>query len=92
MGGISEAVKVCGMASAHGIPVSPHVFPEVHVHLAAAFSGIRAVETTDPAYEVDVLHRLLRHKLIFEAGEVEAPRAPGLGIEIDWPSVERYGG
>jgi hypothetical protein len=46
------------MASVHARPVIPHVFPEIHVHLGAAFPSVAAVETTVPEYEIDVLYRL----------------------------------
>ena len=90
MGGISEAVKVIAMASAYGLPVSPHVFPEIHVHLGAAFGTIRAVEMTDPAYGYEALYRLFSTWVRVEGGEFVAPEAPGLGIEIDWKAVDAY--
>ena len=35
-GGITEFLRAAGVAAARGRSVSPHVFPEIHVHLAAA--------------------------------------------------------
>ena len=90
MGGISEAAKVCGMASARAVPVLPHVFPEIHVHLAAAFPAVMAVEMTVPEYEIDLLYRLFREWITVEGGEIVAPTAPGLGVALDWAAVERY--
>lgn len=90
MGGISEAVKVWGMASTLGIPVFPHVFPEVHVHLAAAFPGTLAVEMTDPRYETESLYRLFRGWVEVDDGEMMAPRQPGLGLRLDPAAVERF--
>jgi L-alanine-DL-glutamate epimerase-like enolase superfamily enzyme len=91
MGGISEVVRVIGMASAYGLPVSPHVFPEIHVHLGAAFGNVRAVELTDPAREFEGLHRLFSSWVCIDRGELVAPETPGLGIEIDWRAVDAYG-
>lgn len=90
MGGISEAVKVCAMASTMGIPVFPHVFPEVHVHLAAAFPGILAVEMTDPRYETESLYRLFRGWVEVRDGDMTAPVEPGLGLRLDQAAVERF--
>jgi L-alanine-DL-glutamate epimerase-like enolase superfamily enzyme len=42
------------------------------------------------AYEVEVLYRLLKGGLTFRHGELEAPQAPGLGIDVDWDAVERF--
>ena len=47
-GGITEFLRVAAVAAAHGRLVSPHVFPEVHVHLAAALPNVIGVETLDP--------------------------------------------
>ena len=90
MGGLSEAVKVCALASTRAIPVIPHVFPEIHVHLAAAFPIVAAVEMTLPEYELEGLFRLFRDWVTIDAGELVAPTTPGLGLELDWASIDRY--
>ncbi|HVA86221.1 MAG TPA: mandelate racemase/muconate lactonizing enzyme family protein [Candidatus Saccharimonadales bacterium] len=90
VGGLSEAVKVCAMASARGRSVLPHVFPEVHIHLAAALPAVRAVEVTLPEYEIEALHLLFRDWLTFERGEAVAPSLPGLGFLLDERAVTRY--
>lgn len=90
IGGISEAVKVVAMASAHGLSVSPHVFPEIHVHLGAAFENVRTVEMTDPARDYETLYRLFSTWVHLDGGEFVAPEAPGLGVELDWKTVEAH--
>lgn len=90
MGGLSEAVKVCALASTLGVPVLPHVFPEIHLHLGAAFPGIHAVEMTDPDYETESLYRLFREWVTVRDGRMLAPETPGLGFELDRDAVERY--
>lgn len=90
MGGISEAVKVCAMAGTFSVPVLPHVFPEVHQHLSAAFAGMLAVELTDRAYETETLYRLFRQWVRVVDGEVRAPEEPGLGVVLDPDALERY--
>ena len=90
MGGISEAVRVCGLASAYGIQVSPHIFAEVHIHLGAAFPGVLYVEMTEPRYEVDLMYRLLTRRLEQHDGQVEAPKGPGLGVELDRRAIEKF--
>ncbi len=90
MGGLSEAAKVCAMASARAIPVIPHVFPEIHAHLGAAFPIVSAVELTLPEYELEGLYRLFETWVEIDGGEIVAPTTPGLGLMIDWPAVDRY--
>jgi L-alanine-DL-glutamate epimerase-like enolase superfamily enzyme len=91
-GGFTEVVKICALAAARGIPVSPHIFPELHVHLAAAFNGVHALEVTDRKREIDVAFRLLKRPLEARNGEIAAPDAPGLGVEIDWSAVAGFSG
>jgi L-alanine-DL-glutamate epimerase-like enolase superfamily enzyme len=90
VGGLSEAVKVCALASVESRPVIPHVFPEVHVHLAAAFPVVLAVEMTVPEYEIDLLFRLFKEWVTIESGVIHAPRRPGLGVSLDDAAVTRY--
>jgi L-alanine-DL-glutamate epimerase-like enolase superfamily enzyme len=90
VGGLSEAVKVCALASVESRPVIPHVFPEVHVHLAAAFPVVMAVEMTVPEYEIDLLYRLFKEWVTIESGVIQAPRRPGLGVSLDDAAVTRY--
>lgn len=90
VGGLSEAARVCTMAAAEGLPVSPHIFPEVHIHLGAAFPCVASIEVTDPSLEIDMMHKLLVEGLTVRDGEAIAPEAPGLGIEIDWSGAAAY--
>jgi L-alanine-DL-glutamate epimerase-like enolase superfamily enzyme len=89
-GGLSEAVKICALASMRARPVIPHVFPEIHVHLAAAFPIVAAVELTLPEYEIEGLHALFRDWVQIEDGQLVAPVEPGLGYALDAGAVERY--
>lgn len=89
-GGISEAAKICALAATASIPVLPHIFPEIHVHLAAALPTVMAVEVTDPAREIDLLWNLLANPLRPVGGWVDAPRTPGLGIELDQAAMTRF--
>lgn len=90
MGGLSEAMKVCALASVYARPVFPHVFPEVHVHLAAAFSEVMAVELTLPEADIESLYRLFKDWVVIESGEIVAPSRPGLGLTIDERALARY--
>jgi D-arabinonate dehydratase len=90
-GGLSEAMKICALASVEGLPISPHVFAEVHVHLGAALPGVMAVEVTDPAEEINLIHQLFRSSVAIEGGDVLAPRSPGLGVEVDRVALVRFG-
>jgi len=90
MGGLSEAAKVCALASMRARQVIPHVFPEIHVHLGAAFPIVGMVEMTVPEYEIEVLFRLFREWIVVDGGQIVAPSAPGIGVVLDEAAVERY--
>src|SRR5690349_10139286 len=90
MGGISEAIKVCAMAASESIPVLPHIFPELHVHLAAALPTVMAVEVTDPVEEIDLLWNVIQDPLRAKDGHVTAPTKPGLGVNLDREAVKRF--
>ncbi|MEZ4596700.1 MAG: mandelate racemase/muconate lactonizing enzyme family protein [Chloroflexota bacterium] len=87
VGGFTEARRVLGMASAWGIPISPHIYPELHVHLAAADASVMCVEYTTPESEIDLSHRFVHGTLSPDRGWFDAPTAPGLGIEVDFERV-----
>jgi L-alanine-DL-glutamate epimerase-like enolase superfamily enzyme len=90
MGGLSEAVKVCALASVHARPILPHVFPEIHVHLAAAFGEVMAVEVTLPEAHLESLYRLFTDWVVIDGGDILAPTHPGLGLTIDEHALARY--
>ena len=89
-GGFTEAIRICALAAAYGIEVSPHVYPEIHVHLAAALANVPHVEMTDPAQGIEGLHLLMANTLEVRNGEATAPERPGLGFELDPSAVKRY--
>ncbi len=88
VGGVSEWLKIAALASAYGVPVLPHYFPEVHIHLAAATANSLAVEFIAP--ESVNFHAILHEPLKLQNGSVRAPQAPGLGIQWNWQAIERF--
>jgi L-talarate/galactarate dehydratase len=84
VGGITQWLKVAGMAEAFNLPVVSHLIPEVHVHLIGAIPNGLTVEYMP----------WLRH--LFEEvpqpvnGELVMPPAPGLGLKFDRAAIECY--
>ncbi len=83
VGGITPWRRVAALAQAHNIPVCGHVLPEVHVQLLAA------VPNGDLAEYVPRSEGILRAMPRLEKGQMIAPKAPGLGLELDMAAVER---
>jgi L-alanine-DL-glutamate epimerase-like enolase superfamily enzyme len=83
-GGITPWRRIAALAHAHRVPVCGHVVPEIQVHLLAAVANGYLVEYV-PRSE-----RILKSMPRRERGDLVAPAAPGLGLELDDAAVRRY--
>ncbi len=94
VGGISEWIKVAGMAAAWNMPCATHAVQEVHISLSAAVSNAPLMEYFSPDhYLQSFLSRLFvepRELREVRDGYVNVPQAPGLGLELNAELVERY--
>lgn len=90
LGGIAALRDVAAAATAAGIEVSPHAYPEIHIHCAAAWPGFRAVELFDPEGDVFPTGRFISGGPVLRHGQLHAPTTPGLGIELDWETVVHH--
>jgi L-alanine-DL-glutamate epimerase-like enolase superfamily enzyme len=84
VGGITQWMKVAGMAEAFNVPVVSHLIPEIHVHLVAAIPNGLTVE-----YMPWTL-RLYEEPPAIEGGRLVVPRKPGLGLTFDQAAIKRY--
>jgi L-alanine-DL-glutamate epimerase-like enolase superfamily enzyme len=84
VGGITQWVKVAGMAEAFNLPVVSHLVPEVHVHLVAAVPNGLTVEYMPWSL------RLWQETPVLEDGQIVVPDRPGLGLSFSKEAVERY--
>jgi L-alanine-DL-glutamate epimerase-like enolase superfamily enzyme len=87
VGGFTEARRILGLASAFGVSVSPHIYVELHVHLAASDAGVISVEYVTPESEIDLSHRFIGASLTPTEGRIAVPEGPGLGIELDFDRI-----
>jgi L-alanine-DL-glutamate epimerase-like enolase superfamily enzyme len=89
IGGIGPFQAAMAFASQYGRPVSPHIYPEVHQHLAFARPGVCYVELFPDDSPFWCTERFVRSDLDtrMERGWLSAPTQPGIGIEIDWSVV-----
>jgi L-alanine-DL-glutamate epimerase-like enolase superfamily enzyme len=84
LGGLTGFLKVAALAEQHHKPMSPHLLPEVGVHLACGLPGVTSVEYMPwlfPLY-------LIPPKI--EGGRLVPPPSPGLGLEINPEAVAKY--
>jgi D-galactarolactone cycloisomerase len=101
-GGITEFRKITAMATANHVRVMPHCFGTAirlaaSLHLLASLPDApRVLEPFPALLEFDTSENALRTDLAMEPihhidGYVEVPQGPGLGIEINRATLEKYG-
>lgn len=88
-GGITEWLKIAHHAASYGIPLAPHWFADLHVHLVAATPNAIWVEYFVGTSILNIM-RLFRTTLEVKDGFISLPQRPGLGIELDDEAVERF--
>jgi L-alanine-DL-glutamate epimerase-like enolase superfamily enzyme len=84
VGGITQWVKVAGMAEAFNLPVVSHLIPEVHVHLIGAVPNGLTVEY------MPWLGAMFKEVPVQQNGELAMPTRPGLSLEFDQAALDRY--
>jgi L-alanine-DL-glutamate epimerase-like enolase superfamily enzyme len=84
VGGVTQWMKVAGMAEAFNLPVVSHLVPELHVHLIAAIPHGLTVE-----YMPWTL-RLYEQTPRLENGHLIVPDTPGFGLAFDQAALKRY--
>ena len=89
VGGVTEWMKVAHLAHAFNLPVAPHAFQLVHLHLACATPNLRIVEYLGVSEEGDRVWytEFPRPK---DGWWAPYPDRPGLGLELDPKAVEQY--
>jgi L-alanine-DL-glutamate epimerase-like enolase superfamily enzyme len=83
VGGITNWMKVAGVAEAFNLPVVSHLLPEIHVHLIAAVPNGLTVEYMPWSF------KLFEEVPVPVKGELTVPSKPGLGLEFN-RDIDRY--
>ena len=91
IGGVTEWLRVAGLAACHGKTIFPHYFPFLHIHLACSFAAqtVRYVEWVP-------VHKLVSWDAVFTNeykpvnGIFYPPDLPGFGLDFDWEKVKHY--
>jgi L-alanine-DL-glutamate epimerase-like enolase superfamily enzyme len=94
-GGLTECLKIAHLAQAANLPIAPHIHGSAvavaaGLHLLGAVRNGSMAETVFPAHEL--MTDLVREPLMLDpaSGEIELSERPGLGIELDAETVERF--
>ncbi|MGE5169149.1 MAG: mandelate racemase/muconate lactonizing enzyme family protein [Rudaea sp.] len=83
IGGITPWLKVAHLAEAFNVAVCPHFLMELHVSLTAAVPNGAWVE------HIPQLETITTSRMTLVDGWAVPPQSPGLGIDWDFPSIER---
>jgi len=84
VGGITEWLKVAGMAEAFGLPVVSHLAPEIQVHMIGAVPNGLTVEY------MPWFNRLYEELPWPDKGRLSMPVSPGLGLRFDRNALKAF--
>ena len=84
VGGVSQWMKVAGMAEAFNLPVVSHVMPEMLAHLVAACPNGLTVEY------MPWMLALYEETPAIENGQLVLPNKPGLGLKFDEKAIAAF--
>jgi L-talarate/galactarate dehydratase len=84
VGGITPWRKIAALAQAYRVVVCGHVVPEIQIHLLCSIPHGHLVEYVPRS--AGILTAMPR----LERGDLLAPDAPGLGVQLDEAAVRRH--
>lgn len=84
VGGVTQWMKVAGMAEAFNLPVVSHVMPEMLMHMVAACPNGLTVEY------MPWMVALYEEGPVIEKGQLVMPNKPGLGLKLDEKALKRF--
>jgi len=84
VGGVTQWMKVAGMAEAFNLPIVSHVMPEILVHVVAAAPNGLTVEY------MPWMLALYEETPAIENGMLVLPNKPGLGLKFDETAVAAF--
>ncbi len=88
VGGVTEWMKVAHMAHGFNLPVAPHAYQLVHLHLACATPNLKVVEYLGVSEQSDRVW-FTEFPEPVDSMWSPYPDRPGLGLELDPDTVKR---
>jgi len=84
VGGVTQWMKVAGMAEAFNLPIVSHVMPEILLHMVAACPNGLTVEY------MPWMLALYQETPALDKGELVLPQKPGLGLAFDERAIAAF--
>jgi L-alanine-DL-glutamate epimerase-like enolase superfamily enzyme len=88
-GGVTEWRRIAALAAASNIPIAPHWFADLHVHLVAATPNATKVEYFTDTSILNFM-KLLESSLEIRNGELVLPSGTGLCLQWNEEAIERW--
>jgi L-alanine-DL-glutamate epimerase-like enolase superfamily enzyme len=89
-GGITEYRRIADAAAAYGVPMAPHWFHQLHIHLVAATPNAQWVEYFVDTRVFNFQELLTESVTVLSGGAIELPQRPGLGFDFSEDALGRY--
>lgn len=89
-GGVTEWRRIAATAASFGVPVAPHAWHDLHVHLVACAPNATYTEFMPDAHIVN-FRKLIDTQIVAEKGALLLPKTPGLGFAFADDAIARYG-
>ena len=91
--GLTEAIRLAHLAAQHGIAIVNHTYSHIlntaaSLHLMAAARNVGLFE--HPAGRNEIRDALAGGQLRPQAGWIEVPSGPGLGVTVDEDMLRRF--
>ncbi|MBI2571706.1 MAG: mandelate racemase/muconate lactonizing enzyme family protein [Candidatus Schekmanbacteria bacterium] len=99
-GGIQQTFEVAQLCRRHGLGYSPHTWTNgfgfaanLQVVAASGFAGEKELEypLNPPSWIVEARDGVLARPFLHDRGTLEVPDRPGLGVDVDWAALRKYG-
>jgi L-alanine-DL-glutamate epimerase-like enolase superfamily enzyme len=90
IGGITPAITLASMAEAWGLSISTHIYPEINVHIVAAYKNAVGLELFSDRSELYKIDAFITPNLQIVDGKVKVPEIPGLGFELNWDELTKF--
>jgi L-alanine-DL-glutamate epimerase-like enolase superfamily enzyme len=84
LGGVTGWLKTAALAEQRHRPLSPHLLPEIGVHLACGLPLVASVEY------MPWLYPLFTAPPQVQSGRLMPPSGPGLGLTVDPDAAAKY--
>lgn len=88
-GGVTEWRRIAATAASFDVPVAPHWFADLHVHLVASAPNGAWIEVFADNRILNVM-KLFTRTLSFAGGYAPVPAEPGLGFDFDEAAVGAF--